>query len=60
MPRWAGLEICMGHAPDSVKAVADWITETNDQNGVAVAVRKLQDLGWLWRGQEIAKRETGV
>lgn len=47
MIRWAGLGICMGHAPDSVKTMADWVTETNDQDGVAAAVRELQEQGWL-------------
>lgn len=47
MIRWAGLGICMGHAPDSVKTMADRVAETNDQDGVAAAVSKLQEQGWL-------------
>lgn len=47
MLRWAGVGICMGHAPDSVKAVADRVTETNDRDGVAAAVKELQEQGRL-------------
>lgn len=45
MLRWAGLGICMGHAPQSVKAVADRVTETNDREGVAAAIWKLRAEG---------------
>ena len=36
----AGLGIAMGNAPDEVKKLADAVTETNDNLGVAKAVRK--------------------
>jgi len=34
----AGLGIAMGNAQDSVKACADYVTETNDEDGVALAL----------------------
>jgi hypothetical protein len=37
----AGLAIAMGQAPDAVKAVADRITGTNDEDGVAQAINRL-------------------
>ncbi|NLX66205.1 MAG: Cof-type HAD-IIB family hydrolase [Bacteroidales bacterium] len=40
MLQLAGLGIAMGNAQDSIKACADYITESNDQDGVAVAVQK--------------------
>ena len=30
----------MGNAPDSVKSVADFVTLTNDEDGVALAISK--------------------
>ena len=36
----AGLGIAMGNAPEAVKEIADAVTETNDQNGVAYAIRR--------------------
>jgi Cof subfamily protein (haloacid dehalogenase superfamily) len=41
MLREAGLGIAMGNAPDGVKSEADWVTGTNNEGGVAQAVRKL-------------------
>jgi len=40
MIQLAGLGIAMGHAPDSVKACADFVTLSNQEDGVAVAVEK--------------------
>ena len=40
MIKAAGLGIAMGNALDTVKAVADTVTLTNDENGVAAAIRK--------------------
>ena len=40
MLQLAGLGIAMGNAQDSIKACADSITESNDQDGVAIAVQK--------------------
>jgi Cof subfamily protein (haloacid dehalogenase superfamily) len=37
----AGLAIAMGQAPEAVKAAADWITDDNDADGVAVAIDRL-------------------
>lgn len=37
----AGLAVVMGQAPDDVKAVADWITASNDEDGVARALDRL-------------------
>jgi Cof subfamily protein (haloacid dehalogenase superfamily) len=39
--------IAMGHAPPAVQAVADWVTTTNDQDGVALALNRLRATGWL-------------
>jgi Cof subfamily protein (haloacid dehalogenase superfamily) len=41
MLREAGLGIAMGNAPAAVKSVADWVTGTNDEAGVAQAVQRL-------------------
>lgn len=35
MVEWAGLGVAMGNARDCVKAVADWVTLSNEDNGVA-------------------------
>lgn len=35
MLRWAGIGVAMGNAVDEVKAVADEVTATNDDDGVA-------------------------
>ena len=40
MIKFAGLGIAMGNAENSVKEIADYITLTNDQNGVAIALHK--------------------
>jgi len=40
MIEYAGLGIAMGNAPDSVKQKADYITDSNDNEGVANAVNK--------------------
>ncbi len=39
--------IAMGHAPPAVQAAADWVTNTNDQDGVALALKRLRATGWL-------------
>jgi Cof subfamily protein (haloacid dehalogenase superfamily) len=41
MLREVGLGIAMGNASDEVKAAAKWVTGTNDEAGVAQAIRKL-------------------
>lgn len=39
MLRWAATSIAMGHAPESVRAAADRVTGTVDQDGAASALR---------------------
>lgn len=41
MIEFAGLGIAMGNAPDEIKAVADMVTDTNRQDGVARALEKI-------------------
>jgi Cof subfamily protein (haloacid dehalogenase superfamily) len=40
----AGTSVAMGNAPDDVKQAADLVAPTNDEGGVAWALRKLMDL----------------
>ena len=40
MIKFAGLGIAMGNAVDRIKNVADYITDTNDNNGVAKVINK--------------------
>jgi Cof subfamily protein (haloacid dehalogenase superfamily) len=47
MLREAGLGIAMGNAPAAVQSAADWVTSTNDQGGVAQAVRRLFQDGFI-------------
>ncbi|WP_416149165.1 Cof-type HAD-IIB family hydrolase [Salipaludibacillus sp. HK11] len=37
----AGLGVAMGHAPESVKSASDWLTRSNDQNGVGYMVKEV-------------------
>jgi Cof subfamily protein (haloacid dehalogenase superfamily) len=37
---WAGIGVAMGNAAPELKAAADWITATNDEDGVAVALER--------------------
>ena len=41
MLQLAGLGIAMGNAQESVKACADYVTLTNDEDGVAIAIEKV-------------------
>jgi Cof subfamily protein (haloacid dehalogenase superfamily) len=43
----AGLGIAMGNAPEAVKSVAAWVTGTNNEAGVAQAVQKLFQDGFI-------------
>jgi Cof subfamily protein (haloacid dehalogenase superfamily) len=43
----AGLGIAMGNAPEAVKSVAAWVTATNNEGGVAQAVQKLFQDGFI-------------
>jgi Cof subfamily protein (haloacid dehalogenase superfamily) len=47
MLRLAALGIAMGNAPSTVQAVADWVTDTNNRDGVAAAIERLQATGWI-------------
>ncbi len=40
MIKYAGLGIAMGNGIDDLKEIADYVTDTNDNNGVAKAIRK--------------------
>lgn len=41
MLRFAGLPIVMGNGADSVKALAAWVTDDNDHDGVAKAIYRI-------------------
>ena len=47
MLHMAALGIAMGNAPVNVQAEADWVTDTNNRDGVAVAIERLQTSGWI-------------
>ena len=40
MIEFAGIGVAMGNAPDEIKKVADYITDTNNNEGVAKALKK--------------------
>jgi len=40
MIEYAGLGVAMGNAPDEIKARADYVTLTNDEDGVAHVIRR--------------------
>lgn len=47
MLQMAGVGIAMGNAPDHVKTEADWVTETNNRDGVAAAIERLMGDGLI-------------
>lgn len=47
MLRMAAFGIAMGNSPMNVQAAADWVTDTNNHDGVAVAIEKLFATGWI-------------
>ena len=47
MLQMAAFGIAMGNAPANVQAEADWVTDTNNRDGVAVAIEKLRADGWI-------------
>jgi Cof subfamily protein (haloacid dehalogenase superfamily) len=47
MIREAGLGIAMGNAPAAVQSAAKWVTGTNNETGVAQAVRRLVEDGLI-------------
>jgi hypothetical protein len=40
MLQYAGIGVAMGNAPDEVKAIAQWVAPSVEQNGAAVAIQK--------------------
>ena len=42
MLQLAGMGVAMGHSQDSVKVCADYVTASNEEDGVALAVEKLK------------------
>lgn len=40
MLQWAGMGIAMGNAPTEVKQVADYVTQTNNEEGLRLALEK--------------------
>jgi hypothetical protein len=38
--RWAGLGVAMGNAPIGLQDAADWITRTNNENGLSYVVKE--------------------
>lgn len=40
MIKCAGIGIAMGNAEDSIKQIADYVTDTNNNSGVAKAIDK--------------------
>lgn len=42
MIRYAGMGIAMGNAPEEVKAAADCVTASNDEEGVYIALKRLK------------------
>ena len=40
MLRYAGIGVAMGNAPELVKASADWVTTTIEDDGVARAIER--------------------
>ncbi len=42
-----GLGIAMGNASPHVQAVATWVTDTNNRDGLAKAINRLIAMGWL-------------
>ena len=40
MIKFAGLGVAMGNAPDDIKAIANYVADTNMEDGVAKVVEK--------------------
>jgi Cof subfamily protein (haloacid dehalogenase superfamily) len=47
MLQMAEFGIAMGNAPANVQAEADWVTDTNNRDGVSVAIERLKEDGWI-------------
>ncbi|PYZ98862.1 haloacid dehalogenase [Alteribacter lacisalsi] len=41
MVEQVGLGVAMGHAPETVRNAADWVTRSNDQNGVGYMIKEV-------------------
>lgn len=41
MLQWAGVGVAMGNAPAAIQAVADYVSSSNDEEGVAVVLEQL-------------------
>lgn len=50
MIKYAGLGVAMGNAFESIKLIADYVTKTNEENGVAYVINNLHD---FHRGQAL-------
>ena len=44
MIKFAGMGVAMGNAPDDIKAIADFVTDTNNDDGVRKALEKFFNL----------------
>jgi hypothetical protein len=44
MIKYAGMGVAMGNAPDDIKAIADYVTDTNNNDGVRKALEKFFNL----------------
>jgi Cof subfamily protein (haloacid dehalogenase superfamily) len=44
MIQFAGMGVAMGNAPDEIKAAADYVTDTNNKDGVRLALEKFFQL----------------
>ena len=44
MNQFAGMGIAMGNAPDEIKAAADFVTDTNNNDGVRKALERFFNL----------------
>ncbi len=40
MIKFAGIGVAMGNAPDEVKLISDYVTLSNDEDGVANVIKK--------------------
>ncbi|MCD6239421.1 MAG: Cof-type HAD-IIB family hydrolase [Thermotoga sp.] len=40
MLKWSGMGIAMANSPEEVKSAADWVTLSNNDNGLALAIKK--------------------
>ena len=41
--KFAGISVAMGNSPDNLKEMADYVTDDNDNNGVAKAIYRFMD-----------------